>query len=227
MERSRSKAERSRNLRYKRPMLASLGWEAISNELYEIQNACADVHWFTDNDDDTLLNAMDGDEDDVWEFKMLFSEVEAKADELSNILYGLDMRDEFDDCTVALIGNRYKILGYDGAEEDYYGLTSYEEELAQTEAGKRLMRHTKAEMISGIGQCFGITLAFMDLRQQYDYLKATMDILRDENTSILKIIKEIDEMYEKAVGDNFHDLYENTKQFNQLVNQLPENLWLI
>lgn len=65
-----------------------------------------------------------------------------------------------DDCTVALIGNRYNTLGYDSEEEDYFSLTGYEQELAQTEAGKRLMRMTKAEMISTIGQCFGITLAF-------------------------------------------------------------------
>ena len=49
--------------------------------------------------------------------------------------------------------------------------------MAQTEAGKRLMRRTKADMIATIGQCLGILLAFFDLRQQYDYLKATFDIL--------------------------------------------------
>ena len=222
-----TKAERSRNLRYKRPMLASLGYEAIANELYEIQEACSDVHWFIDQDgDETLLNALDGNEDEEFEFKMAFSDLEAKAEELSNILYNWDIRDEFDDCTVALIGNRYKILGYDSAEEDYYSLCSYEEELAQAEAGKRLMRHTKAELISKIGQCFGITLAFMDLRQHYDYLKATFDILRDENTSMLKIIHEIENLYEESYADDFYSRIDSTKKFNRLLNTLPDRIWV-
>ena len=74
-------------------------------------------------------------------------------------------------------------------EEDYYSLTAYDAQLAQTEAGKRLMRKTKADMLSTIGQCVGTLIAFLDLRQSYDYLKATVDILRDENTSLLKQIR--------------------------------------
>ena len=98
--------------------------------------------------------------------------------------YFEDFYREFDDATVALIGNRYNLVGYDSEEEDYFSLTSYEEGLAQTEAGKRLCRLTKTEMLSRIGWAFGLMLAFFDLRQKYDYLKATFDILRDENTSL-------------------------------------------
>ena len=42
------------------------------------------------------------------------------------------------------------------------------------------MRLTKPEMIATIGQCVGVLLAFYDLRHQYDYLKAAMDVLRDK-----------------------------------------------
>ena len=195
---SGTKASRTRDMRYKRPALASMGYDAMRTELWNIRDACVDIHFFTDQDDDTLLNALDGDEDEVWEFKMAFSELEAKADRLEQIIadyygWGDDSFERtYNDCTVALIGDRYKILGYDGVEEDYFALTSYDERLAQTEAGKRLMRRTKAEMLSTIGQCMGILLAFLDLRQQYDYLKATFDILRDDNTSLLQTIKEIE-----------------------------------
>lgn len=221
-----TKAERSRNLRYKRPALESLGYEAIDNELYEIGTACSDIRWFVENDSNTLLNALNGDEDDEYEYRMAFSDLEAKTEELSDKLHDWDIRDEFDDCTVALIGNRYNVIGYDGLEEDYFSLTGYEQGLAQTESGKRLMRHTKAEMISIIGQCFGITLAFMDLRQKYDYLKATFDILRDENTSLLQIIRAIEEAYEKANESNFYNWQDETKRFNQLLASLPERTWL-
>lgn len=84
-----------------------------------------------------------------------------------------------------------------------------------------MMRHTKSEMLSMVGQCLGITLAFIDLRQEYDYLKATMDIIRDQNTSILKVIKEIEKAYE-AIDES----YDNELTFDRLIKNLPEKTWL-
>lgn len=227
-----SKARRTRNLRYKRPALASLGYHAIRLELWDIREACADIHWFTDQDDDTLLNALDGNEDEVWEFKMAFADLEAKADSLEEVigeLYGWDgdMERTFNDCTVALIGNRYRTIGFDSEEEDYFALTAYEEGVAQTEAGKRLMRRTKADMIATIGQCLGILLAFFDLRQQYDYLKATFDILRDENTSLLQTIKEIDAAYEAIAAEKrWNRSSEAVRRFDALLYDLPDRVWI-
>ena len=40
---SESKAERTRRLRYKRPTLASLGYDMIAEELWEISSAVEDV----------------------------------------------------------------------------------------------------------------------------------------------------------------------------------------
>ena len=221
-----AKAIRSRNLRYKRPALASLGYEIISNELYDIRCACDDVRYFVENDRDTLLNALDGDDEAEWEFRMAFADLENKADELANQISAWDIRDDFDDCTVGLLGNRYRSLGYDSMEEDYFSLTSFEQELAHTEAGKRLMRKTKPEIISTVGQCLGITIAFLDVRQQYDYLKATFDILRDENTSLLQIIKEIDTAYKDADEAEFREWDDKTKKFDRLLSSLPQRTWL-
>ena len=99
---SESKAERARALRYK---------------------ACDTIHWWTDQDDETLLNALDGDDEDVWEFKMAFAHLEARAYELFETIYELcryedDFGQVYDDCTVALIGNRYQTIGYDSFEEE-------------------------------------------------------------------------------------------------------------
>lgn len=140
--------------------------------------------------------------------------------------YFEDFYREFDDATVALIGNRYNLVGYDSEEEDYFSLTSYEEGLAQTEAGKRLCRLTKMEMLSRIGWAFGIMLAFFDLRQKYDYLKATFDILRDENTSLLGIIKDIEIAYDEMDADDFREWADNTKHFDRLLAALPDRAWL-
>lgn len=231
MKMSVSKAERTRALRYKRPALASMGFEFLTTELDDIIEACSDVHYFTDDDNETLLNALDGDEDEAYEFKIAFADLEVKAEQLSNMLrdvydFGDSYGRTFNDCTVALIGNRYRTVGFDMVEEDYFALTSYEQELAQTEAGKRLMRLTKAEMISTIGQCMGTLLAFYDLRQSYDYLKATFDILRDENTSLLRQIKEIEAAYDAADETGWYGGYPEVKQFDGLLASLPERAWV-
>lgn len=226
------KARRTHNLRYKRPALASLGYDAILDELDNIEEACADIHWFIDQDDETLLNALDGDEEQTFEFKMAFADLEGKVYQLREAIrdnwgWSDHYYQVYDDCTVALIGNRYRTIGWDGEEEDYCALTRYEQELAQTEAGKRFMRMTKAEMISTIGQCLGSLIAFLDVRQSYDYLKATFDILRDENTSLLKQIKEIEAAYEAVAGKYSWEVSpEDRRRFELLLEALPDRAWI-
>ena len=206
---SGTRAHRTRNLRYKRPALASMGFEVLQNELWEIGEACNDVRWF-----------------------LAFSDLEAKAEELERIINDCFRWDNegfartYNDCTVALVGDRYRLVGYEFMEEDYFALTAFEEGLAQTEAGKRLMRMTKAEMLSTIGQCFGLLLAFLDLRQQYDYLKAAFDILRDENTSLLRQIREIDTAYEAADKAEWYGWLAQVKRFDQLLDCLPDRAWI-
>ena len=229
---SGTRAHRTRNLRYKRPALASMGFEVLQNELWEIGEACNDVRWFLEQNDETLLNALDGDNEAEWEFRIAFSDLEAKAEELERIINDCFRWDNegfartYNDCTVALVGDRYRLVGYEFMEEDYCALTAFEDGLEQTEAGKRLMRMTKAEMLSTIGQCFGLLLAFLDLRQQYDYLKAAFDILRDENTSLLRQIREIDTAYEAADKAEWYGWLAQVKRFDQLLDCLPDRAWI-
>lgn len=217
-----TKEDRARELRYKRPALASMGWETMLYDLRNISEGCYDVHWYIDTDEDNLIAAFDGDEENAYEFKMAFADLEAKCEMLLNAIdEQYDIDEYFDDCTVALIGNRYETVGFDGYQEDYYSLTSYEQELAFTEAGKRVCRWTKTDMLSKIGQCMGILLAYYDLRQSYDYLKATMDVLRGENLSLIKVIKEIEAAYERQV-DNWGD----GREFKRLCDTLPDRIWI-
>lgn len=218
-----TKAERSRNLRYKRPALASMGYDAMRDKLDAISDKCSDIHWWTDTDDETLLNALDGDEEDAWEFRLAFSELDTACERLNQALWdsGIDA-ETFDNCTVALIGNRYNLVGFDSYEEDYFSLCGYESKLAEKEAGKRIMRMTKPEMIATIGQCFGILMAFLDVRQRFDYLQATFDILKDQNNVLLDTIKEIEQLYEKAQDD-----WRESRTFDALVDTLPQELWVM
>ena len=226
IEKSEIKSRRTRNLRYKKPALASFGYDAIVAEMWEIIGAIEDVQWFIDDGDETLLNALDGDNEAEWEFRMAFADLAAKADRFHELWDEMVDKQAFDDYTVALIGNRYKLIGYDWDEEDYYSLFGYEKDLAFTEAGKRVMRHTKADMLSNIGMCMGIMIAFLDLRQSYDYLKATFDILRDENTSLLQTLKEIQDLYAKAAAENFYSWRDATRQFDRMLANLPDHVWI-
>ena len=183
------------------------------------------------DDDETLINAFDGNDEEAWEFKMVFTEIEGEAYRLNECLreqfyYGDDPEREFDYCSVALIGNRYNAVGYDDYEEDYFSLTSYETQLAATDAGKRIMRKTKVEMLSTIGQVLGIILSFQNLEMKYEYLKATIDIFRDENISILQVIKTIEQKHADMFCDDYGKRCSAEKEFDALVRDLPDKYWV-
>lgn len=225
--------QRTRALRYKRPALASMSYEHIKNELEEIVEACDDVAWFA-GEIDTLTDALDGSDEEAHEFMLACGDLSAKAGLLLEQLYEVGEYDpegtarQYDDCTVALIGNCYDLLGYDALQEDYYSLTGYDYdyELAHTEAGKRLMRLTKADMLSLIGQSVGILAAFLDVRQRYDYLQATLDVLRAESGSVLQAVKDLDAAYEKAEAVRFNDYQKEAQEFERLLWAVPERMWV-
>lgn len=220
------KREHSYKLSQKRPTLADFGYDAIITELYSIMDICGEITFDDGEEDPTLLHALDDDEESVWEFKMAFSDLTAKSADLYHALHEAVIQEEYDDCLTALLGKRYQVLGFNNIEEDYFALMSYDKDLALTEAGKRVMRHTKAEMLSIIGQCFGVLISFLDLKQSYDYLKATLDILRDENMSLLQRIKEIDAAYQAANNEHFSDWGKSTEKFDELLIDLPDVVWL-
>lgn len=124
-------------------MLSELSLWEIKEKLYDIINNCDDVHWAFD-DDDELLNALDGNEEEMWEFKMTFTALESESEILLDCIeeefrWEEDAERAFDDMSVALIGNRFNVIGYDDYQEDYFSLTGYQQELAYTESGMALI----------------------------------------------------------------------------------------
>ena len=72
------RAERAKALRYKRPIAANLNLWQIRQDLEEMQETCYDIQWYVDStDEETMIANMDGDEDEAYEFKMAFSDLEA------------------------------------------------------------------------------------------------------------------------------------------------------
>lgn len=57
-----TKAEKAKNLRYKKAIVSQLNFEEITSQLYDISSVCEEYQYYFSGDDDTLLNALDGND---------------------------------------------------------------------------------------------------------------------------------------------------------------------
>ncbi len=113
MTATEKKAYKAKQLRYKKPIVRDLNLDTIRSELWDMMDVCSDIHWY-DNDEESLVNALDGDEDEVYEFKMAFSDLEVELDQFQEDLreeYVSDYFDIFFPAVGASYGGGY--LGYD------------------------------------------------------------------------------------------------------------------
>lgn len=225
-----TKREKARNLRYRRPIAKDLNLDKIREDLWDIQSECEDVHWYFDTDEDTLINALDGNEDEAYEFKMMFGDLCAECERMME-----DLREEwvpkcFDKFFVAIgAGEDYGgLLGFDTYEQDYFGL-SCTDAWAEDECKKALKKMTKDELIAAARQCFRIYQSFIALRHRYDCLKASMDILRGQNTGYLQMVKQIEEVYEKAEKDSIgfrYDWGKGVRELDRILENIPQEAWI-
>lgn len=222
-----TKRQKAKELRYKKPIVKDLNLSTIEEELCDIQEECEDVHWFYDTDEETLINALDGDEDETYEFRMMFADLCAECDQMRNDLKEEWVPDCFDIFFVAAgaSDNYGGLLGYDSYEQDYFGLNCTDA-WVEDEAKKQLKRMTKDEMIAAMRQCFRVYQSYITLRYRYDCLKAAIDILKDQNTGYLQMVKEIEKLYSQAEKEYFADWKPNTKKLNDYLDNLPQEAWI-
>lgn len=222
-----SKIQKAKQMRLKKPIVKNLNLEYITQDLYDIQEECEEIRWFTDSDDgaDTLINALSGDEDEAYEFKMSFADLCAECERMSSDLEDEWVPECFDIFFVAAgAGNEYGgLLGYDEYEQDYYGLDCTDS-FAEDEAKKKLMKMTKDELIVATRQCMKVYSVYIGLRNRYDSLKAAIDILRDKNAGYLQIVNEIEKLYE-AASEN-PEWSKEQWEFDRYTNMLPQEAWI-
>lgn len=161
---------------------------------------------------------------------MMFADLCAECDSMQEDLNEEWVPDCFDRFFVAMgAGESYGgLLGYDIYEHDYYGL-SCTNALAEGESKKALKQMTKDNLIAAAGQCFRVYQSFIALRHRYDCIKAALDILRDQNTGYLQMVKQIEEVYEKADEESCGFRYQWCKEVQELdriLENMPPEVWL-
>lgn len=222
-----TRRNKAKQLRYKKPIVKDINLWAIRDELDDIACACDEVRYFWESDDETLLNALGGDEDDAYEFKMAFADLCAECDQMREDLENEYVPQCFDIFFVAVGAGDYGggYLGWDSYEQDYFGIGLLDS-WVKSEASKQLKRLTKDQIIEAVGACLKVLYSYIGIRYRYDSLKAAFDILRDQNTGILKVVKKLDELYEKCEQERFCEWSASVRQFNQMLEALPAEVWL-
>lgn len=230
-DKEETKRNKARQLRYKKPIVKNLNLDFITQDLWDIQEECENVRWYTDSEDgtDSLINALDGDEDEAYEFKMAFADLCAECERMFE-----DLREEwvpecFDIFFVAAgAGGTYGgLLGWDSYEGDYFGIDC-SDSFAEDETKKKLKQMTKDELIAASRQCFKVYQAYIGLRSRYDNLKAAIDILRDQNTGYLQTVKEIERLYEEASKDQWSrkEWSKASREWERYTDALPPEAWI-
>lgn len=226
-----TKRFKARQMRYKRPIVKNLSIDTITQDLWDIQEECEDVRWYTDSEDgtDSLINALNGDEDEAYEFKMAFADLCAECDRMMNDLDDEWVPECFDIFFVSIGAGEFEggLLGWDSFEQDYFGI-SCTDSFAEDEAKKKLKQMTKDNLIAAARQCFKIYHAYIGLRNRYDSLKAAIDILRDQNTGYLQVVKEIEKLYEDASKDKWsrNEYSKESREWERYTDALPPEAWI-
>ncbi len=221
---------KARQLRYKKPIARGLNLDDIRSSLWDISEACWEVQYYIDGDEGTLLNALDGDEDDAHEFRMMFAVLSAECEQMQYDLCNEYVPECFD-LFFAAVNKGGEMLGYDTYEGDYYGLGSFESGWVNGEAVKRIKALTKDRLVEAAQRCIGIYQAYVGLTYRYDCIKSAMDILRSENTGYLKAIRQVEELYEKADEETEgfkYDYFQSSavKRLDRLLENIPQEAWV-
>ena len=161
---------------WKKSMLQHLNIDSIRECLEEIQ----------DNGDSYGYIREEENENGYYqEYKDQFDELSAGADELIQALWDYDVRENWDDMTVALLGKTHTVYGYDNLAVDYVGLLSYQEEWATEEAIKRIERLSKHEMIRCFRKVLTTLVLFFDIKASHDCLTSIVEEL-DERAAMME-----------------------------------------
>lgn len=192
---------------WKKSMLQNLYFDKILENLDEIANN-GDMYGYDTDETGYYL-----------EYKPLFDELSANAYDLWEAMQESDIEANWDDMTVALLGETHTVLGFDAYEMDYFGMLAWDERVAVSEATKRVERLTKRELILTFRRIMVALAAFWDIKAGHDCLTAIVDELDERSAIFERKETEINRLYQDLTGAN-------DSEFDRIVNGLPQRMWL-
>jgi hypothetical protein len=185
--------KKAKQFRYRKGALSLIQHDQISDEFYKIDD---EAGYFIEADRDELLPALDYDDELLDDIIFSLSDLMARLENIGDELRNSYVTEYFNDYLVGSLGKYQQVSGYDQYETDYFSLCEYEAEAAQRESGKRLMRLPKEKLIAIGGQCFGILIAFLDLKHEYDCITSVFGLIKDERNRLLDTVSTINMAYE-------------------------------
>ena len=224
-----TRRDKAKNLRYKKAAVSGLTLFEIREKLSEIVEACDEIVYWMDSDDQTLVDALDGDYEDAERFKMDFAILSADTDKMNDDMREVWEPERFDDILVVSgIGNQRgeTLMGYDTYECDYYGIDPFLGGWAEKESTKRLERLTKKELLEQMAQTVSITFAFLGIQSRYQDLKAAMDILRAQNKEYLDSVKLLNELHAQLWNEWGHTDHKVERQMDAIIQRMPQEAFL-
>ena len=160
------------------------------------------------------------------EYKEQFDELSAGAYDMHEKLSEYEYYEEYDsfcdlwdDMTVNLLGDLYSVLGFDGAELDYFKLTAFEEDLAVEETEKRLMRLTKKDLIKNFRKVLMTLVMFFDLKAAHDCLTSIVEELDEKGALLEQKNERINKLYKDLTG-------RNGELLDVELENLPPRMWV-
>lgn len=176
---------------WRKSMLRHLDLDAIRDALWEIGEN-GDAYGY------------DRDESGYYqEYKEQFDELASGAQDLIDALGEWDVSENWDDMTVAMLGETQKVLGYDAVEQDYYGMLAHEEDWAVIEAAKRIERLPKRDMIKVFRRVLTSIVEELDARGA---------VLERKNA-------EINLLYHDLTGTS-------AEAFDRIIDTMPQRMWV-
>ncbi len=88
---------------------------------------------------------------------------------------------------------------------------------------------TKKELLEVVGACLKVYTSYVAIQYRYDCLEASLKILQEKNLDRLKVVKAIDEQYDKAEAESNHFQYKyhpEVRKLDTLLDQMPQEFWL-
>lgn len=216
-----------KKIRKKTPFCKTLNLEYIKDRLFDIMEECEEISWILNNEDnEMIIEALDGDEEEFSEFKIAFDYLSADCEHFLDDLHTEYVPECFDTFFVGIGAGAYSggLMEWDEVEQDYCGI-QYEVFAERAEAEK-LKRLTKNELLNTIRMCFKIAMNFSGIESRYNDLENGIDLIKEKNNAINMSLKEFDKLYELAASEDFGEWSPNTRKYEQCLDKFPQEVWL-